>query len=128
MYRATIQLLIAMTIAVFWLGGHANAFTLRLGTVSGPEASSGILEVGRNDLPSPQLFRMALSRNGMTLGVVPPSTGYQAPQTEIHYQDVRASQAPVPRAAEQLSALSTTPRLRGTELLLLRQTEVVADR
>ena len=128
MYRVTIPLLLAITIAFFWLSRPVNAFTLRLGPVSGPEASSSIPDVGGNELPAPQLLRMAISRNGMTFGVVHPSTGYQAPQTEIHYQDVQVSQAPVPQNSDQLSALATTPRLSGAELLLLRQTEIVVDR
>jgi hypothetical protein len=79
-------------------------------------------------VPTPQLFRLAVSRHGVTLGVTP-----ALPKETPAVPDVRTQDEPPPRTASTLDthvAQDTRPprRLSGVELLLLHQTEMVAER
>jgi hypothetical protein len=124
MVRHILQLTVLCALVACWPVSFGQAFTLQLGPM--PPAESPMPSVTAADLPTPQLFRVALDSRGLTLGVVPPAVGFQTPKIDIHRQDV-----PVPQPSSlpvvQESQRRDSPRLRGAEVMLLRQTEMVAS-
>jgi len=127
MYHATVRMALVYIITAVWLSGSAMAFTLRLGAVPRSHASSTFPSVEESDLPTPQLFRVAIDTHGVTLDAPHPSEGYTSSQPEIRYQEVQASSPADAPASQHVSIPATQPRLSGAELLVLRHTQVVAD-
>jgi hypothetical protein len=128
MNRGAIQLFIVLTILTVWLGGNAMAFTFGPGSVPASNAFDDPTVNGASDVPTPQLFRVAVSRNGVTLGSTP-----AIPKETPAVPDVRTQDEPPPRIASTPDThvaqdIQPPRRLSGVELLLLRQTEMVAER
>jgi hypothetical protein len=115
--------LLAVLIAV-WSSGLGHAFTLQLGVL--PPAEETTSTSATADLPTPQLFRVALDARGITLGVVPSTVGFQVPTIDVSRHDVPSpppSQPPVVQDTQR----TDSSRLRGAEVLLWRQAETVAS-
>jgi hypothetical protein len=122
--RRLLQITALCALIVLWSGRSGYAFTLQLGPV--PPAVETTPSVTATDLPTPQLFRVALDGRGITLGVVPPAVGFQTPRIELYRQDVPVS-PPLEPSVVQEAQRQDSPRLRGAEVMLLRQTEMVAS-
>ena len=128
MYRMMIRIMILLNIITLWLGGEAMAFTLRLGSVPGFDVSSALPAPEETDLPTPQLFRVAIGTGGVTLGATHPSEGYSTSLPEVRFQKERQAQSATGQESQHVSSASPTPRLSGAELLLLRRVNTVANR
>jgi hypothetical protein len=122
MYRLLHLTLFAILVAM-WPGNVGQAFTLQLAPLSPAEATTPVSATA--DLPTPQLFRVALDARGLTLGVWPPAVGFQAPKIDVYRQDVPVPSPPQPVVMPDAQRTASS-RLRGVEVLLLRQTETVA--
>jgi hypothetical protein len=123
MYRLLHLTLFAVLVAV-WPGNVGQAFTLQLAPLPPAEEMTPVSATA--DLPTPQLFRVALDARGLTLGVWPAAVGFQTPKIDVSRQDVPVPSPPQPAVmpnAQRTAAL----RLRGVEVLLLRHTETVAS-
>lgn len=126
--------LVVMSIALstILLSSHrATAFTLRFGTVAG--VTSTVPGSEASDIPTPQLFRVAIGPSGATLGTIAPTDGYGAPEPALQLQKrivvtVTETAVATQQASQQVEKPITAHRLSGAELLLLRKTSVVADR
>jgi hypothetical protein len=125
-----IVMLIALSTIL--LSSHwATAFTLRFGTVAGATPTKPGSE--DSDIPTPQLFRVAIDPSGATLGIISPTDGYGAPEPALQLQKptvvtVTERAVATQQASQQVEKSITAHRLSGAELLLLRKTSVVADR
>ncbi len=126
MYRLTVSTMLITLSMLLWLSAHAMAFTLRLGPVADADATVPGSE--SSDLPTPQLFRIKVGQDGVTLGTTHPSEGFGSPKPEIGIREVAVPQPTLKPEARQNSHPPTTYRLSGVELLLLRDTQVVVDR
>ena len=127
MHHMRICMVIILLGVPLWFGGTAMAFTLRLGPVSDVDASSAAPVIGETDLPTPQFFRMAIGQGGLTLGVERPSDKYALPEPEIRFEKASASPAN-DHQFQQANNPFRASRLSGVELLLLRKTQMTADR
>ncbi len=122
----TVSTMLVTLSMLLWLSTYAIAFTLRFGPVAGADATVPGSE--SSDLPTPQLFRIKVGQDGVTFGTTHPSEGFGSPEPEIGIREVAVPQ-PIPKPeARQNSQPTTTYRLSGVELLLLRNTQVIADR
>ncbi len=107
------------------LRGQATAFTFRLGPLT--EADAAIPGREASDLPTPQLFRIAIDQEDVIFGVTHPSEGFGVSEPAISLPETVVPQ-PVLATEEQADRNSSMPyRLSGVELLLLRNTQVVAE-
>jgi hypothetical protein len=126
MLRMLIQISLVLAIGVLWYGTTAMAFTVRLAPVANAAVSSTIPRAEESDLPTPQFFRIAIGRDGITFGVLRQIP--RSPEPAIRFQGVRVSQPEHVPEARHARRLAVTPRLRGAELLLLRGAQMVAER
>ncbi len=74
MYRLTVSTMLITLSLLLWLNSYATAFTLRFGPVAGADATVPGSE--SSDLPTPQLFRIKVGQDGVTLGTTHPSEGF----------------------------------------------------
>lgn len=122
-FRTTFLLVILMLVCC--PGRQASAVTLRAGPLDevtttrvGPEAS---------DLPTPQLFRIAIRQDDLIFGMLRPSAGFGRPEPTINLPET-AVPPPARTSARRAAKRQASPhRLSGVELLLLRDTQVVAE-
>ena len=126
MYRSTVSITLVTLGMILWLSANVMAFTLRLGPVT--QAEPTVPGTESSDLPTPQLFRLAVGQDGVTLGATHPSEGFGSPDPGIRFRDQSVPQPTQKPVAQQASRPSTISRLSGAELLLLRKTQVVAER
>ena len=126
MYRPVFTIFLLVVLSLFWCFIRpAIAFTFRLGpvaevdtTVPGTEASAP---------PTPQLFRIAIGQEGVIFGVTPPSEGFGTPEPEISLPEIVAPQSAQVSDGQAADRQLRPHRLSGVELLLLRDTQVVAE-
>ena len=131
MSRPTIVVMLIALSTILLSSHRATAFTLRFGTVAG--ATPTVPGSADSDLPTPQLFRVAIDPSGATLGTISPIDGYGAPEPALQLQKqtvvtVTKTAVATQQALQQVEKPTTAHRLSGAELLLLRKTSVVADR
>lgn len=110
---------------------QAMAFTLRFGPVAG--ATPTVPGSEDSDVPTPQLFRVAVNPSGIRLGTLSPPDSYGTSEPALQVQTppivpITETTAPQQQASQQVEQSPTAYRLNGAELLLLRKTSVVADR
>jgi hypothetical protein len=131
MSRLTIVVMLIAFSTMLLSSHRATAFTLRFRTVAGVTPTVSGLEGA--DIPTPQLFRVAIDPSGATLGAISPIDGYGAPEPALQLQKqtvvtVTETAVATQQALQQVEKPATAHRLSGAELLLLRKTSVVADR
>ena len=131
MSRPTIVVTLIALSTILLSSHRATAFTLRFGTIA--SATPTMLSSADSDIPTPQLFRVAIDPSGATLGVISPTDGYGAPEPALQLQKqtvvtVTKTAEATQQASQQVERSTTTHWLSGAELLLLRKTSVVADR
>ena len=131
MSRPTIVVMLIALSTILLSSHRATAFTLCFGTVAG--VTTTVPGSKDADIPTPQLFRVAIDPSGATLGTISPPDGYGAPEPALQLQKrtivtVTETAVATQQALQQVEKLTTAQRLSGAELLLLRQTSVVADR
>ena len=124
MVRRTIQTMIIAAALALLLGGTATAFTFRLGPVAG--TPSPVTAESESDLPTPQLFQVGIGQGGVVWGVTPHGTVTPAHVQAVHLQDTLTPEPLPSQAAQQVHDERVPRRLSGAELLLLRQTAIVA--
>ncbi|MCZ6875327.1 MAG: hypothetical protein O7G88_17680 [bacterium] len=124
-YRFIMTTLLLTFLVITWcLRAQATAFTFRLGPL--PETDAAIPGIEVSDLPTPQLFRIAIDQEDVIFGVIHPSEGFGVSEPEIGLPETVVPQ-PVLASEERADNNPSMPyRLSGVELLLLRDTQVVA--
>lgn len=131
MLRATIVVMMIALSTTLLPSRQAAAFTLRVGPVT---HTAPIVPGSENsNIPTPQLFQVAVDTKGATLGTIAPTEGYGAPQPALRLRKrtvTPRSETPVAtsQVSQQVDNPATAHRLSGAELLLLRKTSVVAER
>lgn len=124
MYRPILTSCLLMVLSLFWSFSEPVAFTFRLGPID--EVDTTMPGTEPSDLPTPQLFRFAIGQDGVIFGVTHPSEGFGRFEPQISLPETAVSQ-PAPTSGPQASTRQSPPyRLSGVELLLLRDTQVVA--
>ena len=126
----TVAMLIALSTILLSIH-QATAFTLRFGTIA--SAAPTLPGSADSDIPTPQLFRIAVDPSGVTLGTISPTDGYGTPEPALQLQKrivvpVTETAVPTQQASQQVEKPTIAYQLGGAELLLLRKTSVVADR
>jgi hypothetical protein len=124
-YRAIVATLLLMALAITW-GVHRRntAFTARLGPL--PDAPATMFDLDEPDLPTPQLFRLAIDREGVVFGLIHPAEGFGVSGPEL---SLLKPVVPQPVLMPERRPANPPPgryHLSGIELLLLRNTRVVA--
>ena len=112
-------------LGITWgLRAQATAFTFRLGPLT--ETDAAIAGTEASELPTPQLFRIAIDPHDVIFGVTHPSEGFGGFEPTISLPETAVPQ-PDLASEEQTDQDPPMPyRLSGVELLLLRDTQVVA--
>jgi hypothetical protein len=131
MSRPTIIVMLIALSTILLSSHRVTAFTLRFGMVAG--ATLTMPDSEHADIPTPQLFRVAINPSGATLVLISPTDGYRAPEPVLQLQKptvvtVTETAIATQQASQQVEKSTTAHRLSGAELLLLRKTSVVADR
>jgi hypothetical protein len=131
MSRPTIIVTLIVLSTILLSSQRVTAFTLRFGMVAG--ATLTMPDSEDADIPTPQLFRVAINPSGAILGIISPTDGYGAPTPSLQLQKdtavtVTERAVAMPPASQQVEKSTTAYRLSGAELLLLRKTSIVADR
>lgn len=125
MYRLVLATCLLMILSLFWYSPQpVAAFAFRLGAID--EVDTAMTAAEASDLPTPQLFRIAIEQEGVIFGVIHPSEGFGIAKPEISLPEIAV---PQPKQASKRQAIerhAPSRRLSGIELLLLRDTEVVA--
>lgn len=124
MIRRILPITLLCTLVAVWPSAWVQAFTLQLGPL--PITAETTPGSATSDLPTPQFFRIAFDASGITLGVLPPTLGFQAPVIDISLQDVPVPRPSRPQVARDTRQTGSSP-LRGMEVLLLRQAEMMAS-
>ena len=125
MYRFVLTTCLLVFLSLFWCSNKlAMAFAFRLGPID--QVDTAMPGAAASDPPTPQLFRMAIGQEGVTLGVIHPYEGFRGSKPEISLPAIAVPQPD--QAFERQATDPQTPlhRLSGVELLLLRDTQVVA--
>ena len=125
----TVVMLIALS-TILQSIHQATAFTLRFGTIA--SAAPTVPGSEDSDIPTPQLFRVAVDPSGVTLDTISPTDGYGTPEPALQLQKrivvpVTETAVPTQQASQQVEKPTIAYQLGGAELLLLRKTSVVAD-
>jgi hypothetical protein len=115
---------IACAAVLLWCSGRAMAFTLQIGAYPPVDTFAAAQTTHGADLPTPQLFRVVISRDGVRTETPPVFTNPAAvPDVRVqHVRPVRTTEA-----ADTRHGATTAHHLSGVELLLLRQAETVVE-
>lgn len=131
MLHPTIVVMLIALSTVLLSSPQATAFTLRFGPVA--STAHTVPGADNSDIPTPQLFRVAVDSGGATFATISPTEGYGAPQPALRLRKRNLvprteTAAATQQASPQVEQSITAQRLSGADLLLLRKTSVVADR
>lgn len=122
MFRTLLS--IACAAVLLWCSGRALAFTLQIGAYPPADRFETAQTTHGADIPTPQLFRVVISRDGVRTETPPVFTN-PAAAPDVRVQHVRPVQTT--EAADMNRVATTAHHLRGAEILLLRQAETVVD-
>jgi hypothetical protein len=125
MYRFVLTSCLLVFLSLFWCSDKlAAAFAFRLGPIE--QVDTAMPGAAASDLPTPQLFRMAISQEGVIFGVIHPDEGFGRPEAEISLPETILPQPVQHFERQAVDPQVSLHRLSGVELLLLRDTQVVA--
>ena len=130
MYRPAIVVMLIALSTILLSSHQATAFTLRFGTIA--SATPTVPGSEDSDIPTPQLFRVAVDPSGVTLGTISPTDGYgtQEPSLQLRKRivvPITETAMPMQQASQHVEKTTIAYQLSGAELLLLQKTSVVAD-
>jgi hypothetical protein len=116
----------ACAAVVFWCSSDTMAFTLQFAPSATAERFEAAQTTNGADVPTPQLFRIVISRDGVRQEALPYFPPYPEVVPAVRFQEahpVRTTTTP-----PTPPGTTTAHHLSGAELLLLRQTETVAGK
>jgi len=116
---------IAYAALLLWCSGHAMAFTLQIGAYPPADGFETAQTTNGADIPTPQLFRVVISRDGVRTETPPvfATNPTAVPDTRVeHARPVQTTEA-----AHTGRSATTAHHLSGAEILLLRQAETVVE-
>jgi hypothetical protein len=114
---------IACAAVLLWCSGHAMAFTLQIGAYPPADGFETAHRTNGADIPTPQLFRVVISRDGVRTETPPVFATNPAAAPDVRVQHTRPVQTT--KAADTGRGTTTAHHLSGAEILLLRQAETV---
>ena len=124
-YRAIVAMLLLTALAITWsVHRRSTAFTARFAPL--PDAPAIRFDLDDADLPTPQLFRIAIDREGVVFGLIHAAEGFGVAGPEMRLlKPVVPQPVLIPERRTDDHPL-VRYHLSGVELLLLRSTQVVA--
>jgi hypothetical protein len=108
---------------LLWCGGAAMAFTLQIGAYPPADGFEAAQTTHEADIPTPQLFRVVISRDGVRTETPPVFATNPAAAPDVRVQYARPVQTT--EAVDTGRGTTTAHHLSGAEILLLRQAETV---
>lgn len=111
---------------VLWCSSSAMAFTLQFVPYPAADGFAATQTTNGADVPTPQLFRIVVSHDGVRHETPPHFATYPETAPDVRFQEVRPVRTTAAPHTED--GMATARHLSGAEILLLRQAGTVANR
>jgi hypothetical protein len=116
---------IVCAVVLLWCGEAALAFTLQIGAYPPADGFETAQAIHEADIPTPQLFRVVISRDGVRAETPPVFATHPPAVPDVRVQHVRPVRTTA--AVDTGRGATTAHHLSGAEILLLRQAETVVE-